>query len=82
MGKTVIVSSHILPELAARGIVRLAVICPSFTADCLETIEEIGIRAAEQWRDLCGGPLELIPAVNARPDWTQAVAEMLREARS
>ena len=67
-------TDHILVALAARGIKRLAVICPSFTADCLETLEEIGIRAAEQWRDLCGGQLELIPAVNARPDWTQAVA--------
>ena len=75
-------TDHILVALAARGIKRLAVICPSFTADCLETLEEIGIRAAEQWRDLCGGQLELIPAVNARPDWARAVAEMLRGARA
>jgi ferrochelatase len=75
-------TDHILVELAARGIKRLAVICPSFTADCLETLEEIGIRAADQWRGLCGGQLELIPAVNARPDWTRAAAEILREARS
>jgi ferrochelatase len=74
-------TDHILVELAERGAKRLAVICPSFTADCLETLEEIGIRAAEQWRDLCGGELKLIPAVNARPDWIQAAAEMLREAR-
>ena len=74
-------TDRILIELAARGVKRLAVICPSFTADCLETLEEIGIRAAEQWRDLCGGHLELIPAVNARPDWARAAAEMLREMR-
>jgi ferrochelatase len=74
-------TDHILVELSAQGIKRLAVICPSFTADCLETLEEIGIRAAEQWRGLCGGQLELIPAVNARPDWAQAAAEMLREMR-
>jgi ferrochelatase len=74
-------TDHILVDLAARGIKRLAIICPSFTADCLETLEEIGIRAAEQWRGLCGGQLELIPAVNARPDWARAVAQMLRDAR-
>ena len=74
-------TDRVLVELAARGIKRLAVICPSFTADCLETLEEIEIRAAEQWRELCGGPLELIPAVNARPDWARAVAQMLRDAR-
>jgi len=74
-------TDHILVELAARGIKRLAVICPSFTADCLETLEEIGIRAAAQWRDLCGGQLLLIPAVNSRPDWIRSVASMLREAQ-
>ena len=73
-------TDHILIDLAARGIKRLAVICPSFTADCLETLEEIEIRAAEQWHGLCGGQLKLIPAVNARPDWARAVAGMLREA--
>jgi len=75
-------TDHFLVELAERGIKRLAVICPSFTADCLETLEEIEIRAAEQWRDLCGGELKLIPAVNARPDWVRAVARMLRDARA
>jgi len=73
-------TDHILVELAARGVKRLAVVCPSFTADCLETLEEIEIRAAEQWRGLCGGELKLIPAVNARADWARAVAEMFREA--
>ncbi len=75
-------TDHILVELADRGIKRLAVICPSFTADCLETLEEIGIRAADQWHGLCGGQLELIPAVNARPDWARSVAEAFRVARS
>ncbi len=59
---------------------RLAVICPSFAADCLETLEEIGIRAAEQWRELGGEALELIPAVNSHPSWVRAVADMLRRA--
>jgi ferrochelatase len=75
-------TDHFLVELAERGIKRLAVICPSFTADCLETLEEIEIRAAEQWRDLCGGELRLIPCVNARPDWARAVAQMLRDTLS
>ncbi len=75
-------TDHFLVELAGRGIKRLAVICPSFTADCLETLEEIEIRAAEQWRDLCGGELKLIPCINARPDWARAVAQMLRDARA
>ena len=74
-------TDQLLPRLAARGVRRLAVICPSFTADCLETLEEIGIRAAEQWRGLGDGALTLIPAVNAHPVWVRAVADLLRDAR-
>ncbi len=70
----------LLTQLAERGVRRLAVICPSFAADCLETLEEIGIRAAEQWRELGGEALELIPAVNSHPSWVRAVADMLRRA--
>ena len=38
-------TDHVLPELAGSGVRRLAVLCPSFVADCLETLEEIGLRA-------------------------------------
>ncbi len=69
-----------LPRLAARGIKRLAVLCPSFTSDCLETIEEIGIRAKDQWRELGGSELTLVPCVNAQPDWVETVAKMVRAA--
>jgi ferrochelatase len=67
-----------LPELRAAGVRRLAVACPSFVADCLETLEEIGIRAREQWRELGGEDLALLPCPNAHPDWVAAVAAMLR----
>ena len=40
-----------LKNLAARGVKRLAVACPSFVADCLETLEEIAIRGEPRWRD-------------------------------
>ncbi|REK22382.1 MAG: ferrochelatase [Actinobacteria bacterium] len=65
-------------ELYKRGVRRLAVLTPSFTADCLETLEEIGIRLREQWRDTGGEDLLLVPCVNAEPKWVSAVAEMVR----
>jgi protoporphyrin/coproporphyrin ferrochelatase len=70
----------VLPELARAGKKRLAVICPAFVADCLETLEEIGIRAREQWRSLGGENLLLVPSLNAEPPWVDAVARMVREA--
>lgn len=72
----------VLPELAARGIKRPAVLCPSFVADCLETVEEIGIRARAQWKELGGEELILIPCVNAEPSWADGVASMVRDAAS
>ena len=57
----------VLPELAASGVKRLAVLCPAFVADNLETLEEIGIRATEQWQELGGERLALVPCVNASP---------------
>jgi ferrochelatase len=70
-----------LPELAERGVRRLAVLCPAFVADCLETLEEIGIRARAQWLELGGAELHLVPSLNAHPAWATAVAEMIRAAR-
>lgn len=68
----------VLPELARAGVRRLAVMCPAFVADCLETLEEIGIRAREDWEAAGGEELLLIPCVNAEPAWCDAVAEMVR----
>jgi protoporphyrin/coproporphyrin ferrochelatase len=70
----------VLPELAAAGRKRLAILCPAFVADCLETVEEIGIRASDQWRALGGEELLLVPSLNAEPAWIDAVAKMVRAA--
>ncbi len=71
-------TDEVLPRLAAAGVRRLAVVCPSFTADCLETVEEIGIRAREQWAGLGGESLEQVPCVNAHPTWVRSIAERVR----
>jgi protoporphyrin/coproporphyrin ferrochelatase len=71
-------TDHVLPDLARAGKKRLAIICPAFVADCLETVEEIGIRAKNQWRSLGGEDLLLVPSLNAEPDWIDAVASMVR----
>jgi len=67
-----------LRELAAAGKRRLAVLCPAFVADCLETLEEIGIRAREQWQALGGEALQLVPSLNAHPAWVDALASWIR----
>lgn len=66
-------TDELLPQLAARGIKRIAIVCPSFAADCLETLEEVGIRAREQWLTLGGEQLNLIPCVNDSDSWVEGI---------
>lgn len=71
-------TDFMLPTLRNKGIQKIAVICPSFVADCLETLEEIGIRAKEQWMQLGGEDLRVIPCVNAHPLWIEALIRMIK----
>ncbi|MBC7659363.1 MAG: ferrochelatase [Chitinophagaceae bacterium] len=67
-----------LPILIKRGVKRLAVMCPAFVADCLETLEEIQIRAAEDWKALGGEALTLVPSLNSEEIWCRSVADMVK----
>ena len=69
---------EVLPTLPARGVTRVAVMCPAFVADCLETLEEIGIRALEDFRAAGGETLALVPSLNAEPAWVDALVSHLR----
>jgi len=63
-------------SLAASGIRKLMVICPAFTVDCLETIEEIGMRAKETFLQAGGSEFTLIPCLNDHPAWVDALARI------
>jgi len=62
-----------LERLSIDGVKRIAIVCPSFIVDCLETLEEIGIRARRQWQALGGEHLSLIPCINQDADWIRDV---------
>lgn len=68
-------TDNVLRELAQRGVKRLAVICPAFVTDCLETLEEIGLRGREIFIEAGGESLELIPCLNDHPDWLATLAD-------
>ncbi|HUH04606.1 MAG TPA: ferrochelatase [Kofleriaceae bacterium] len=71
-------TDELLDELAAQGKRRLAVFCPAFVADCLETIEEIGIRAREQFKAAGGDEVVLVPSLNAEAAWADAIVSLIR----
>lgn len=62
-----------IPKLAQRGVKKLLVICPAFVSDCLETLEEIGIRGREAFRNAGGRDLKLIPCLNTHPKWIETL---------
>jgi ferrochelatase len=71
-------TDHVIEELALGGKKHLVVFCPSFVADCLETLEEISIRANDQFLQHGGEALQLIPSLNEHPLWVETVANMVR----
>ncbi len=72
----------VFPDLVNRGLKRIAVACPSFVADCLETVEEMGIRGRETFLAAGGEAFQLIPSLNSGATWAEAVAQMIRTANS
>lgn len=67
-----------LPQLRAQGVARVAVMCPSFVADCLETLEEIGMRTEADWRAAGGEALVLVPSLNTTAAWIDALLALVR----
>jgi protoporphyrin/coproporphyrin ferrochelatase len=66
-----------LAQLPARGVKRLLVICPAFVSDCLETLEEIGIRGRETFMSAGGTQFAQIPCLNEHPLWLEALEKMV-----
>jgi protoporphyrin/coproporphyrin ferrochelatase len=65
-------------ELAKKGVKRLAVATPSFVADCLETLEEIGIRLKETFLKAGGESFTLIPCLNDEPAFIDTLARLVQ----
>ena len=69
---------QLIQSLRKKDIENLSVVCPSFVADCVETLEEIGIRLREQWMQLGGKRFTLIPCLNADETWVDAIARFVQ----
>jgi ferrochelatase len=68
-----------LHRLAQRGVKRLLVICPAFVSDCLETLEEIGMRGKETFLEAGGIEFTMIPCLNEHPLWVDALVKMVEK---
>ena len=66
-----------LERLAKEGVRKLLVICPSFVADCLETVEEIDMRGRETFLQAGGKEFAQIPCLNEHPLWIEALEKIV-----
>jgi ferrochelatase len=71
-------TDDVTSELAKKGVKRLAVMCPAFVADCLETLEEIGMELKEQWLEEGGEDFRLIPSLNSNKVWLKNLSDLIR----
>ena len=68
--------------LAKSGVKRLAVVMPGFSADCLETLEEIAIRAAETFKENGGEDFAAIPCLNDSAEGMALIETLVRRELS
>ncbi len=73
-------TDQVLTEWARKGVKDVYVMCPAFVTDCLETLEEIQEREAENFVKEGGRSLTLIPCPNAHPQWIHGFSKMLDKA--
>jgi ferrochelatase len=72
-------TDDVLTELARKGVKRVFVALPGFTADCLETLDEIGHESREVFRTAGGEELHNGRCLNDHPRWIEAMARIVRD---
>ena len=65
--------------LGREGLSRVDVICPGFSTDCLETLEEIAMQNAGFFTEAGGGALHYIPSLNSRDDHVHFLTQLLQK---
>jgi ferrochelatase len=68
-----------LVELAKGGLKRVDLVCPGFTSDCLETLEEISMEAKHDFLEAGGQQFHYIPCLNESPLWITGLAEIAEQ---
>lgn len=69
-----------LKQLPKEGVKRLAVLCPAFVSDCLETLEEIAQEGKEIFLEAGGEQFIYVPCVNEHPVWIDGLERLIDEA--
>ncbi|MGC6421589.1 MAG: ferrochelatase [Flavobacteriaceae bacterium] len=66
-------------KMAKKGTQKMAIVTPAFVSDCLETLEEIGMEAVEDFEEKGGQHLYVVPCINDRDDWVSVMSRWVDE---
>jgi ferrochelatase len=72
-------TDKVLSEFAKEGVKKMAVVTPAFVSDCLETLEEIGMEAVEDFEKDGGETLHVVPCINDRLEWVKVLSRWIDE---
>ncbi len=68
-----------LENLPKKGVKKLAVVCPAFVSDCLETLEEIAMEGQEEFLKAGGESFHYLPCLNDEDTWIEVVKNLCEE---
>lgn len=68
-----------LEALPKKGVKNLAIVCPAFVSDCLETLEEISVEGREEFLHAGGQNFHYIPCLNDEDRWIEVVKTLCEE---
>ena len=69
-------TSDTLHDLASKGVKKLLVFSPAFVSDCIETIDEIQVEYANEFKELGGEVVTMVESLNDDPKWIQALKRL------
>ena len=72
-------TDHTLETIPQKGIKNLAIVCPAFVSDCLETLEEISVEGKEQFLEAGGEKFTYIPCLNDENRWIEVIRILCEE---
>lgn len=70
-------TSDVLHDLAKQGKKRLLVFSPAFVADCIETLDEILVEYAEEFKEMGGEEVAMVESLNDHPRWIQTLKKFV-----
>ena len=72
-------TDKVVENFAQTGTKKMAIVTPAFVSDCLETLEEIGMEAKEDFIEKGGEKFHVVPCLNDDKEWVKTLSRWIDE---